>query len=744
MNKIDALCMETKENWRELNMTMFGLEPAVNKAQLQTMAQNATAYWNDPNSQIYLKDKIVNGGLCKGIENMIPDTWQIDVNPISFTTALSAEFTVENVYGQQYTDRRPIFLLPTPLTYTYLINDSEFCYRVLSELDQQLRYFAMHIVALAPGKKFVLSKKIDGKLQSIFTATKDEDGKITTTLPLGLDTLLKYTSKHLIDFLTGFGYNDGKDFDEAIQSLSESNITQEDVRFFEFFSMKEIITNIIDDTHRFASPTAPRPVPLNLVYLITKKCHGNSDDDNDSSIGVLSSSKIFSVENSRTVICISMNKYSRFQFDNTTAVFDAFKTSTNLFAGRIRMLLDNVKVGNDGSLLIDGKSHFTNPTPKGVNLSAFSFNNFCLNNSDKRLMMSGKLKAQAVNLVESNDHQVLQSIQARTVFADMGAWSYGDNIIISESFAKRLKRTGTYQIKIFAGDNGDFMFSEMKPGDDVDKKILTLAAAPRFHNLTNLKFVNYNSSTDVLTVTAQAPLMIGDKVTNLHSSKGIVGMILPDEKMPKLEKDIIIDGKVVYPAGPFEIILSGISSCERKNVSQIIDAACIPLNIYHSSISELSDAERKEIESFCSQSIVTFNGESCLKPIGIQEIIRLNHDSTTKFVQSKITLNTNKMLKFEEMLILNLGARNANNLLHECKIRNVTTDPSSIYTIYKLQGKYNNNRDLPKCFMNNNSTFNYMKSFGYQFNIELENNEDKPAEYDSFAALSKFFENKVY
>ena len=71
-----------------------------------------------------------------------------------------------------------------------------------------------------------------------------------------------------------------------------------------------------------------------------------------------------------------------------------------------------------------------------------------------------------------------------------------------------------------------------------------------------------NPKSVTITVRTDAPLVIGDKITNREGGKGVVASILPDAEMPK-DKD----------GNPYEVILNPATVMSRMNIGQLLETA---------------------------------------------------------------------------------------------------------------------------------------------------------------------------
>ena len=110
----------------------------------------------------------------------------------------------------------------------------------------------------------------------------------------------------------------------------------------------------------------------------------------------------------------------------------------------------------------------------------------------------------------------------------------------------------------------------------------------------------------------------GDKIAGRHGNKGVVSMVLPDEKMPKIMQD-----NGIYE--PAEILISPMSVTGRMNLGQI----------YETNNGELNKKTKVKLN----------NGNIVNNTAGEQFIMRLNHIAEKKLQSYAVERDSKKVMK---------------------------------------------------------------------------------------------------
>lgn len=719
-----------KAIWRHENEYWFGITPTHDwniKAEADRALNYAVEhFWNNGTCEF---KKLLESGKCNDFDCFVPGSYELcyDNSGIICLYGTFKWKKTKRSGGEETIERRsPIAYLPCPDDLCWYLGDSRYVLRI----NATNNYGAIRRI-----ENFCYYQKMwkyDIENDAIIPIgydpeEKDENGNAI------FDPFknLTYVNKEMISAFAGVNPDDltEEKFYKTLKILPEWDSSS--VYNFKF-DWVDGMFDMVRTSKRFANPTMRVPVAIHVVKMFTSHYKRNERGTTESANNnlILTNSDLFALENARTVI-YKNDFNSNFFFTDTERFFDSFKTSTNKSAGKSRLILDQVFV-KDGKLWVkiddniydmftlhasDVKYIAQNKEasiPKGKSLSVLSSSNFGGNNAPKRIMMTAKLRAQAVNVVGERD-PFTHEVPARIVFGDWKGFNFGDSIIISRSFARKLRSKKQKKIRI---DNEQFRFleSKYKIGNQMSISDLQyIARSNMFNNYRNIIIDNLEN--DLLVISADAPFSVGDKLTNLHGSKGIVSLILEDSKMPYIKEDI---GN--FPAGPFDIIVSGLSVYRRKSLGQLFEAWASAMG--YDDVNSVADAVAKysnEMKEFSERSIVYMNDsngnpidpEGVIKPIGINVILRLDHDSVGKQSLSYVKSNYARMLKFGEMELLNLAARSLWNIMNEIDIRSICKHHNAFEQIFNMQktGECCNEPANALRF------FNTLRCIGFDFNI---------------------------
>ena len=706
-NSINDLYQIQKDIWKSENEFFFGISPLDewnNEEKIKEHLDNcADKFWNNGTNKL---KELFENGRCKDIDKLVPGSYELVFDSYNGIICLYATFKYEKYNDdntiEKVTKRSPLTYLPYPNDLCWFIGETEYVLRITANINYSLITRTGSICKYQKTWIYDIdSDKFEVKLDNF-----DPFEKLTEANKLFLTSCLKAKYKDKNIKLTK------ENFKEALKAIPEFEFKS--LLYFNFNHMSEIFKLVYYST-RFANPLMRVPIPINIVKMITsQKVRSDNKDDGSFSNLVLSNNKLFALENSRTIIYKSMFNTS-FNFANSDKLFDAFKTSTNKSAGRSRLILDEVIVKNNilynnvNGELINMYDLILNEDIKvNDNLSVLSCSRFSSNNDAKRIMMTAKLRAQAIPTIGEIDHFTHET-PARIVFGDFEGFNYGDSIIISRSFAKKLQSYTTKKVKLNNINDYELLKNNYKIGDILPyDEFHRIMDSDMCNNYRNIKIVGINK--DYLTVTADIPFGIGDKITNLHGSKGIVSLIFEDEDMPFLKNDISDN----FKAGPFDVIVSGLSVYRRKSLGQLFEAWALAVgNINVNNIQDAIKNCSESMNDFSKKSVISWHGKDTIRPCGINMMIRLDHNAVAKQSKSYIKSNYAKMLKFGEMELLNLAGRNLFDILNEIDIRSISKHYNSFYQIKNIQktGK------IKKEPANNLRFFNILKTIGFDFNL---------------------------
>ena len=710
INNIEDLYNIQKNIWKNENEKYFGLTPLNDWSDLEIVKNHldecANKFWNNGTNEL---KKLFENGKCKDIDKLVPGSYELIFDHINELICLYAKFVyekdnIETGKKEKIEKRAPLAYLPYPNDLCWFLNGSEYVLRISANINYSL---------LARTKNLV-------KYQKVWIY--DSDTKEFNVLVDDLDPYESLTklNRNFLEMLQGEEITKDN-FTDALDKVPE--FSNDSIANFRFGHVDEIF-KLVAFSNRFANPLMKVSIPINIVKMfVTQKSKEDTTDNGNFSNLVLNANKLFALENCRTVIYKSMFN-SSFTFSDCNKVFDSFKTSTNKSAGRSRLLLDTATVEN-GMIYneINGKKYnmfeliMNDDLKVNNNLSVLSESNFSSSNDPKRLMMTAKLRTQAVKVVGEND-QFTHEVPLRICFGDFKGFNYGDSIIMSRSAAKKLLNIiDSKTIKFRSKDDYLFLKKKYKVGDTLSVNDFgKITKSTMYNNYRNIKIIALES--DYITVSADNPFSVGDKVTNLHGSKGIVSLILEDDQMPYLKDDITFNGHT-FKKGPFEIIVSGNSVFKRKTTGQLFEGWAKAMNFNNvNNVKDAIDNYYDDLKYFGEHSVVCFDHdgihEETIKPCGVNMVIRLNHDAVTKQVFSYVKSNYARMLKFGEMEELNLASRGMYNILNELDIRSVSKHYNSFSMIKRMQ----KTGECPNERANNLRFFSILRDIGFEFNLQ--------------------------
>lgn len=719
INTIKDLYENQKSIWKEENEKYFGITPLMSWDDPSLVSAHLNEctdkFWNGGTNEL---KRLFENGKCRDIDKLVPGSYEFVFDALNGFVCLYAkfEYEVDDIISgeiRKEIKRAPLSYLPYPNDICWFLNNSEYVLRITANIN------------------YSIITRIGNICQYQKTWTYDIDKDEFTINIENFDPYENLTNINRTFLENCFEDEITADnFKESLASIPEFD--KNSILYFKFGYIDDIF-KLVSLSNRFANPLMKVSIPINIVKMFTAQ--KNRDDNRDSgsfSNLVLSSNKLFALENSRTVIYKSVFN-SSFSFTDSNKVFDAFKTSTNKSAGRSRLILDTVTV-KDGMLhnKFNGKTFnmyelITNDKIEiKNNLSVLSCSKFSSSNDAKRLMMTAKLRAQAIPTLGEID-EFTHETPARIVFGDFEGFNFGDSIIVSRSFARKMKTFYEKKIKFNKIQDYNKVKSKYKVGDVMSiKDFYDVTKTTMYNNYRNITIRAIDEN--YLSIIAEAPLCVGDKITNLHGSKGIVSLILEDEDMPYLKNDI---GD--FKAGPFEVITSALSVFRRKTSGQLFEAWSLASG--HDDVNNIQDVATnylEEVKTFSEKSIICWNGEETIKPCGINIMIRLDHDAVTKQSHSYIKSNYARMLKFGEMELLNLASRGFYDILNEIDIRSVSKHYNSYEEIKKMQETgYCNNETA-----NNLRFFNILKDIGFNFNLrQIIEDEDIDSNFEKLREL---------
>lgn len=711
--------------WIAANQKFLGVTPIHEDDDFSVIQkrldEDCAKYWNS-DKPCKLARNLNNGILNKEAHLQTKNSYRMSINVRNMCI---------NVYGDYDGTEYLVCAIPTPCDdLCWIINKSHYVPRVTATKDT---YTLVRKISY----EYVSGENWDYNIRDDeFKCTAKVDKyKFKPTIEEIFENHLSIRSRTLLQTVL----NEPLTIDNFKEALKKIPIFDNSSVFVYKFSRIEYFEDVVLNSNKYAQPTKKYPLGVNKIIGSKSKQYTLSGEKLEGYL-ILSESRTFALENFRTCANIynankskkakekNKNKNSDYQppftYSDTNGFFDSFKTVTSKAAGRQRLLLDNV-VLKHGMLWIvddDGTMHnmyeYIN-MPQNKRLSCLSKAPFCNNDKAKRIMMNAKMTAQSVPLADEVD-PFTHRIMARVGFTDIEGYTYADSIVISESFAKRLR---TYSKDILYLSRNSNLFGILADNPEFDMTLLKQIYPTRneaiLDGYENIKVDHIDYIDEQFArvfLTWEIPFRLGDKITNLHGAKGTVGRILPDDQMPRLTKKV---GHM--KPGPLEIIISGFSTIRRGSLGQLFEAWANACDIDYSNdqdyISIMMEKYSKEMEKFSKNSIVEFEGETNIIPVGEINIMRLYHHASTKVSCSSEEFAYKRTLRFGEQEKLNLVANDCPNILKELGIRSVTKYIGS----HSLINKMETTRELPTKTKLSLSFVEILKSMGYSIIINGKN-----------------------
>lgn len=704
------------EYWRHKNISLFGVDLIDEKnkfADIQkSIDESCEKYWNVENP-CKIAQYLNNGKLDHNVASKEKNSYALRLNPNNFCIDVFAKYNTDKGLKEY-----KICALPTPSNdLTWIINNTHYVPRVTAVNDRN---------------SFITKTsfdKISGEFWTYNLVDKTftcllKKHKFDVTPESIFNNHLSVRSKALLQSCI----DEPLTVDNFEDAMTKLPVIKNNSIFNYKFSRLDYFEDIILNSHKYAQPMKGILLGINTMIVSQAKQYSTSGEKLEGSL-VLSSSKIFSLEYFRTVSNVFEGDYKpAFTYTDTIGFFDVFKTSTSGEAGRHRMLLDNIIV-KDGMLWVrfnDGteKNMFEMmDNPQKTRLSCLSYSPFCNNNKSKRIMMTAKLSSQAVPVKDEKD-DISHRLPVRVGFTDIEGYTYGDSIVISRSLADRLTTNETTILNFNTDDDFYKVLKRLYEEDENHEldiydlyKMFPKKSQAILDSYKNARVTLFDEIDDIharVFVSWEIPFGLGDKLSNLHGAKGVVSKILPDEEMPKLMRKV---GNM--EPGPLDIIISGFSTIRRGSLGQIFEAWATASGIEipegEDFISLMADKYKDDMKKYSENSVVEFEGEQCIIPVGIIDIIRLYHHASIHISESStFNVNFNKMLKLGEMEKLNLVASNSKNILKELSIRSVHKYFGAMNLIKNMEEK----RELPEYTSLSLRFAQALKSIGYDILLD--------------------------
>lgn len=710
--QVTELFKKEQAYWNKSNIKLFGVE-LLDESTPFNVLQNTIdkcceLYWNGE-QKCKLAIALDDGHLDRDYKKRKENTFKLTLNPYNMCIDVSATYTVKDKEKEC-----KICAIPAPsIDLCWIINKSHYVPRVTAVRDYYSIVGKVEFdTVIGEAWKYHI---IDDKFEC--TAKQDP---FEPTVDEIFHNHLSIRSRALLQSCI----DEQLTIDNFKLALRKLPVFESNSIFNYKFSRIEYFEDLALHTYKYAQPTKGILLGINQLFVSQAKQWSQSGEKLEGCL-IRSESDIFALENFRTVTNIYNGDYKpAFSYTDTVGFFDSFKTVTSGNAGRQRLLLDNIVIKNDMLYVQDenGEEHdmfSMRYTPQETRLSCLSSAPFCNNDKPKRIMMNAKLSAQSVEL-EEELNPLTHLINARVGFTDLEGYTYADSIIISESFAERLR---TYSNDILYLDNTtkDFeiiedMYYDEEPLDFEALRILYPSTNDAIlDSYENVRITQLDETPEDITrvfLSWEVPFRLGDKITNRHGAKGTVGKILPDNKMPQLMKRV---GNM--KPGPLEVIISGFSTMRRGSLGQIFEAwagaSGIQLQPGDDFIAKMIDRYAKQMQEYAKNSIVKYNGERSVIPVGIITMMRLYHHASIHISQSAVDADYNKTLKFGEMEKFNLVAADCPNILKELSIRSIHKYVGASRMVHEME----ETRELPENPVLSLKLASIMKSIGYDIRL---------------------------
>ena len=705
--------------WSNENIKFLGVRP-IDDTQDFSVIQNqidedCEKYWNTDNP-CKLASKFNDGTLNKDYKKQTKNSYKLKLNFYNMCI---------EIWGDYGGELLQLGAMPTPcIDLCWIINKSHYVPKVISRREYRCVRKVNFDYYLGEGWSYTRSTD----------QFKNKEQKVLRKRDVF--NRLSYRSKCLLSAVLGEEVTVDTFTDAIIKVPSFSR----DSIFNYNFERVEYFENLVFKSKKYANPTKRIFLGVNTIMLslAPKFYHSN----NIEGVLVRSDSKIFALENFRSCenIYIAKDKDNKFipefSYTDINGFFDSFKTVTTKHAGRQRLLLDNV-VLKQGMLWViepDGTMHnmfeYINK-PQNKRLSCLSKSPFCNNDKPKRMMMNAKMTSQAVPLADEVD-DLTHRIKARVGFTDLKGYTSADSAVISESFAKKL---GTWDMEILYLDKRSNLYKFLTENPDFSELYNRKMVFPKKSDavLSSFENIRVDHIDDVSDHQARVflkwdiPFRLGDKLTNLHGAKGTVGLILPDDEMPRLTKKV---GNM--KPGPLDIIISGYSTIKRGSLGQIFEAWALASGIDVDNDEDFiaieMDKHKTQMKNYAKNSIVEFDGQTQVIPVGINYIMRLYHHASTKVSCSSADFAYKRTLKFGEMEKLNLVANDCPAIMKELGIRSIVKYIGS----HKLIREMEETGELPNKARMSLRFAEVLKTMGYDLQISnfLSNNYSNIDEVD--------------
>jgi hypothetical protein len=162
-----------------------------------------------------------------------------------------------------------------------------------------------------------------------------------------------------------------------------------------------------------------------------------------------------------------------------------------------------------------------------------------------------------LGVCETNQGSIFApGVNLLTAFIPFKGYNFSDSFVISKSAAEKLTTLHVYRVPVrgkMVVKVGSTVFGG-QPLDEWGRYVV-----PRYVDCGKVIRVDEEE----VWVLEAKPLKVGDKITNRHGNKGVIGLILPDDKMPYF--------KVNGQKYTVELLINPLSVIPRMNLGQLLE-----------------------------------------------------------------------------------------------------------------------------------------------------------------------------
>ena len=162
-----------------------------------------------------------------------------------------------------------------------------------------------------------------------------------------------------------------------------------------------------------------------------------------------------------------------------------------------------------------------------------------------------------IGVSETNQGPIFApGVNLLTAFVPFKGYNFSDSFVISKSAAEKLTTLHVYRVPVY-GKRTVIVGNTVFGGQALDTQGKCIVPW-----CVDQGRVIWADDNEVLILEAK-PLKVGDKITNRHGNKGVIGLILPDNEMPYF--------KVNGQKYTVELLINPLSVIPRMNLGQLLE-----------------------------------------------------------------------------------------------------------------------------------------------------------------------------